>query len=147
MCNYRCITKEEIKEQIPLKTQDEMVEFVKNMDDWHSAFTCSDIIIYLDFEHAKQFLKEDAIKRIEAGESQWELQIPTREEVINRMKDYFAFAMEKADNQRGLSAGRSIMHYQNWLWLLNDTEIDTDHYDDYGISILMEIKNKYFKDG
>ena len=30
------------------------------------------------------------------------------------------FAWDKANNERNLSAGRSINHFEVWLWLLGD---------------------------
>lgn len=69
-----------------------------------------------------------------------------RESIINKMKDYMSFAFEKANNHRGISASRSIMHYVAWTWLAGDrdfsNEIDRDYYD-YGKSILREICKFY----
>ena len=44
-----------------------------------------------------------------------------------------AFAWEKANHRRGISAGRSLDHMSAWLWLLGhdeaaDAMLDHDHY-------------------
>jgi len=67
----------------------------------------------------------------------------TRENIIAAMQDYIDFAFEKARNQRGISAERSIWKYTQWLWALDDTSIDVDNYSDYGIGILNQIVDEY----
>ena len=49
----------------------------------------------------------------------------------------------KAKDQRGLSAGRSINHFQELLWLLGDDDILDLNYTDYGIANLKKIAEKY----
>jgi hypothetical protein len=74
----------------------------------------------------------------------------TRERMIAIMKDYMPFAFEKANNERGISANRSIGHYIAWTWLAGDTEFskkveDTfdDDYHSYGKPILRMICKQY----
>jgi len=67
----------------------------------------------------------------------------TRENIIAQMQDYIDFAFEKAENQRGISAERSIWKFKQWLWVLEDDSIPTDNYCDYGIEILKCITEKY----
>lgn len=57
------------------------------------------------------------------------------------MRDYMEFAWRKANGFRGLSAGRSIQHYQAWLWLLGENELANDigDYRYYGKDELVEI--------
>lgn len=67
----------------------------------------------------------------------------TEKNIIKAMEDYIDFAFEKANDQRGLSAERSIWKFKQWLWALEDTEIINFDYDDYGIAIITRIANKY----
>lgn len=66
-----------------------------------------------------------------------------REYFIQKIKEYMPFAWEKANNKRGLSASRSIMHMKNWCWLLGDLEalkiIQETEYEFYGKSTLEEL--------
>lgn len=117
-----------------MKTQEEILqrmEEIKN-DDFF-GFQRSDLIEYLDFENAKQYLKP------EVTEQEWnEREIKSPKE---KMLDYMPFAWNKANNQRGLSAARSIDHYRAWLWLDGNEELSQNiaDYDDYGRPQLRQI--------
>lgn len=85
--------------------------------------------LYLDaltFDNARSFLKP------EATEADWKQN--TEDEIRQEAIDYMDFAWEKANNCRGISANRSIMHYQAWLWLLGEDWGDSlmDDYEFYG---------------
>jgi len=67
----------------------------------------------------------------------------TRENIIKEMEKYIDFAFEKAKNERGISANRSIWKFKQWLWALEDTEITDFDFEDYGTSLLTGIANKY----
>ena len=92
-----------------MRTQDEIVGRVNKVKEYDMfGFETSELIVYLDFEHAKPFLKDDVTAE------QWQVSTKTpREEMI----EYMPFAWEKANNERGISAMRSLMHYAAWLWL------------------------------
>jgi len=74
-----------------------------------------------------------------------------RDKIIEQMRDYMPFAVGKAENQRGISASRSLSHYVAWIWLAGDfdfsKEIDENHNSagdgDYGLWILEKICEKY----
>jgi len=63
------------------------------------------------------------------------------------MKNYFEFAVEKAIDERGISASRSIAHYETWIWLLGDdeflNEIKNTKYEPYGMPMLIKIGEWY----
>ena len=82
------------------------------------GFEISEYIEFLDFEHAKPYLKEDTT------EEQWTSLKPTREVVLAKMKEYLSFAWEKANNCRGISSSRSNSHYRAWIWLLGAEEAE-----------------------
>lgn len=91
---------------------------------------------YLDgltFEQAKPYLKEDA-----TGEN-WKVKTAT--EIRQEAIDYMSFAWDKANNCRGISANRSISHYQAWLWMLGEDWADSlwDDYEYYGKPQLVRI--------
>lgn len=94
-----------------MRTQDEIVariEAVKPND--FLGFQASVLIGYLDFAHAKPYLKPDT------PEVLWQAAMTEktpREELV----EYMPFAWEKANNCRGLSAGRSVEKCKAWLWL------------------------------
>ena len=82
------------------------------------GFIRTDLICTLPYEHAKPFLNE------EVNKEEWELKsCPRPTGVLAEMKKYMNFAWDKANNCRGLSACRSLMHMQAWLWLLGEDEV------------------------
>ncbi len=128
-------TQEEITERIDGRQERDVLGF-----EWH------EYVGALGWEHGKQYLKEDT-KLIE---DDWELEFPTQESIMARMKDYMEFAWDKANNCRGISASRSIAHYVAWIWLYGDDEFAKeiegafDHnYEYYGKDILAKICDKY----
>lgn len=92
------------------------------------GFIRGDLISYLPFESAKPFLKDDVTPK------DWKERPRDRESVIAQIEAYMPFAWDKANNRRGLSAGRSINHMQAWLWMLGEeTAADSiSHYTLYG---------------
>ena len=76
----------------------------------------NDLAVYLDYKHAKALLKDGVTKE------EWDKDKKpfTREAVIAEIADYMPFAWEKANDCRGISASRSILHMDGWTWLLND---------------------------
>jgi len=90
------------------RTQQQIVDRIKEVEkDDFFGFQSGDLIRFLDFEHAKEFLKDDVKSH------QWKPQT----DPIEHIKDYMPFAWDKANGCRGLSAGRSIEHMKAWLWL------------------------------
>ncbi len=91
-----------------------------------------DLLEWLPFDQAREWLKPEATK------GDWDKAGFPRPlgdaAVIAQIKDYMPFAWEKANNCRGISAGRSISHMQAWLWLLgaDDAVAALDDYSHYG---------------
>ena len=75
-----------------------------------------DLKYALPFEEVKQYLAT------EVSETEWEEKhrLSTDEKVKEEMLNYLPFAWEKANNERGLSADRSIRHFIAWAWLIDD---------------------------
>lgn len=124
------------------RTQDEIRAYIAELekDGDFFGFIRGDLFNALDYEHAKPKLKEDV-----TPETWAEVQIKTREQVLFEMEKYMPFAWEKANNMRGLSAGRAINHYQAWLWLIGEGELANQigHYEFYGKPQLIQVCNKF----
>jgi hypothetical protein len=102
------------------------------------GFETSALMEMLPFEAAKKFLKNGVT------EEEWgEVPPRDRETLIARMLDYMPFAWEKANNERGISAGRSMAHYHSWTWLAGDDLGDLLSYNFYGKDNLVKICNYY----
>lgn len=99
----------------------------------------NDLVDFLEFKHARQFLKETAI------EKEWSehYKKPTVENVKCAMRNYLDFAFKKAEDERGISAARSMDHYSAWIWLLGEEERfgNLQDYDRYGMPHLNNIKD------
>lgn len=113
--------------------------------DIFAGMVSGDFLEFLDYAHAKEFLKAGVTEEEFMKTAPKE---PTRENVIATMLGYMPFAWEKANGERGLSAARSMYHYTNWLWLLgNEDELnlaeEIGDYDDYGKTNLRTICEKY----
>ncbi len=100
-----------------MRTQDEIVERLeaRKVGD-PLCFEVDEYLIYLDYKHAKPYLKDGTTER-EWDAASDHLSLP------ERMRDYMSFAWNKANNERGISANRSIMHYIAWLWLAEENKL------------------------
>ena len=105
-------------EPLTKRTQDEIVARIKTVakDDFF-GFERTDYLECLDYEHAKEFLKEDTT------ESQWLEALNKAKAPAESIMEYMPFAWDKANNCRGISASRSISHMTAWLWLHGDEEL------------------------
>lgn len=120
-------TDEEILARIEARKSEDFFGFERN-----------DLVLRLPFDKAKPFLKDGAT------EADWPTQAPRdRESVIAEMLEYMPFAWEKANNFRGISAGRSMHHYMAWTWLAGDDLGDLLRYEFYGKDSLVRICQHY----
>lgn len=104
-------------------------------------------------EALAQFLPFDdaeAVRNPEVTREEWDKLTPelTRENVQKQLLDYLNFAFEKAINERGISAGRSIQKLGEWLWILRDDEAaayinDDAYYEPYGAPALKWLAERY----
>ncbi|MFX3575436.1 hypothetical protein [Ralstonia mannitolilytica] len=100
------------------------------------GFSTGDLVQALPFEAAKPFLKEGVTA------DQWTQSTDPEKEI----RDYMSFAWGKANNCRGLSAGRSVEHMQAWLWLDGKEELSKrldDVYEFYGKPCLVLVCKEY----
>jgi len=124
-----------------MRTQEEIVARYK--DEASNDFLGTqraELIGRLDFAHAREFLKP------EATEDKWPVPLSREDEEVRKAAvDYLPFAWEKANDCRGLSAGRSLDHYRAWFWLLGDEEMMRElagSHTLYGKPMLVKISEK-----
>lgn len=121
-----------------MRTDDEIlsrIEAVKE-NDWMGT-QIGDLIVRLPFDKARPYLKP------EVTEADWKPTSRDRDALLAQMLDYMPFAWEKANNERGLSAGRSMDHYSAWVWLAGDDLGDLQEYEFYGKENLRRICQQY----
>lgn len=120
-----------------IRTQEEIVARIeeRTADDW-LEFETSTLKRHLDYTHGKKYLKGDM------REEDW----TKKDNPVEEMHDYMAFAWGKANDCRGLSANRSIEHCISWLWLAGEEELlkwvedeYLNNYQHYGKDILAHI--------
>ena len=124
-----------------MKTQEQIVERIKEIEENDFfGYETNDLITYLDFEHAKQFIKEEKQAELEQT---WKDDKP--KDPAEEIKEYMSFAWDKANNCRGLSADRSISHMSAWLWLDGKEELAEEirDYQYYGKPQLVKICQEY----
>lgn len=103
------------------------------------GFIQSDLVSYLSYEAAKPFLKDGVTP------DQWDPPPRDAESIKGAIAEYMPFAWEKANNCRGLSAGRSLNHMQAWLWMLREEAVAVaiDDYSLYGKPQLRAICERF----
>ena len=122
------------------RTYKEIVQRINQVKDaghdW-LGFEQSDLVIRLPWKQAKQFLNETA------KEEEWKVAPRDRKTILKEMLDYMPFAWEKANDKRGLSAGRSMSHFQAWIWMAGDDLGNLSDYEYYGKDHLVKICKHY----
>jgi hypothetical protein len=126
-----------------MRSQEEIVKRINESDDLFGT-QIGDLVDYLEFENAKQFLNQNFIDKVEKSEEEWVV----KKEPKNEILDYLDFAYSKAEDERGLSAARSMLHFKSWIWLDDDKFYNEiidliDNYTDYGIPALDKISEHY----
>lgn len=108
------------------------------------GFEVNEYLSALEYEYVK-----DLLKKGETEESWGPPTLQTDEDVMGQMRDYMEFAFEKANNQRGISADRSICHYIAWTWLIDpefSAKLEEEYkgnYHSYGKHLLVGICKHY----
>lgn len=120
------------------RTQDEIVARYHSLDAANDIFGTrhNDLIVRLDFEHAKPLLRDGVTA------TDWADTVARYSDPVAEAREYLPFAMAKATDHRGLSAQRSIDHMREWAWLSGDDAfaraIDEPH-TNYGAPILYAV--------
>jgi len=135
------------KNNFKLRTQDEIVaKLDDNTRERFMDFTPDVLVPALEWEFAKKYLKEDYVEKVEKEEEKFN-DTSDIKTIVQEFLDYMVFAWGKAENQRGLSASRSINKLSAWLWLLNREDLvntieDDSLYNPYGAPALIEVCNQ-----
>jgi hypothetical protein len=117
------------------RTPEEIVAEVNRLgeDSWSDWMGTKrgDMIEYLPYDLAKPFLKDGV------GPEDW----PDQEKTPFQLaKEYMDFAIGKCTGHRGISAGRSVEHFQAWFWLAGEeASVDWDEYANYGAPVLKKV--------
>lgn len=106
-----------------------------------------DCISCLPYEAASEYLSE------EVTADAWDaIYLKNDKEIIDEIIQYLPFAYNKAENERGLSAIRSLQHFLAWFYCLGvDEMVSTIHYmmnsdyAPYGMPVLKRIE-KWLRD-
>lgn len=123
-----------------MRTDEEIIERLKEIDEKGEDFLGTrraELVHMLSAGQARPFLKMD----VDPGD--WKRGERDRESILKRMLDYMPFAWNKAINCRGISAGRSMEHYLEWIWLLGDDPGFLEEYEFYGKDNLVKVCEKY----
>lgn len=97
--------------------------------EWH------EYLIWVDFEDLAKVAEGSTTTEVE-----WDEVTSERGPIVEVMREYMAFAWEKANDCRGISAARSMMHYRAWLWLSGEDGFeDLTEYDNYGKDHLVRV--------
>jgi hypothetical protein len=111
------------------------------------GFEVSEYLRAIPYELAKPLIGDAKVTEAEWNKAH---DIRSREDAIRVMCEYAAFAWEKANGCRGISAQRTIMHYIAWTWLAGDAEFSAEieqqfmtDYHHYGKPILEAICDRY----
>lgn len=136
------------RNRLLLKSQDEIKDKFADIQKSELYFNFKGEVLmdYASYENIKAYLKEEYIKKIESGEAKWEA-ITSIEECAQDFLDYMNFAWGKAEDERGISASRSIQKLGMWLWLMSREDLaeiiaNDDLYNPYGAPALIEVCNQ-----
>lgn len=126
-----------------MRTQEEILERFNSVEDLFGTQK-GDLINFMTFENAKTHLIEDYVEKVEKGVESWSISTDAKELIL----DYLPFAYGKAEDERGLSAIRSLLHFKTWIWLddevfYNEISESIENSTGYGISVLDRISEYY----
>lgn len=132
------------QEEITKRTQKEIMARIQRVaKDDVMGFQIEDLMSYLSPENAeKVFVK---VYGKSPKRDLKKLHEPCTTHPVDKIKEYMPFAWEKANNRKGISAYRTMMHMKSWLWLDGDNKLSKqmDNYTDYGKPQLRVICEKY----
>lgn len=80
------------------------------------GFQSSDLLAYLPWECARQFLRTGAI------EADWRAAYPVFKPPLTAVKENLPWAWQHANKSLGMSSYRTMEHLQAWFWLAGYTE-------------------------
>lgn len=98
---------------------------------------------FLSVEDSREFFKEEYFDKVASGELEIP-PIPSLEEAAQDFLDYMNFAWGKAEDERGISATRSVQKLGAYLWLFGRDDLrrlidDDELYNPYGAPALIAV--------
>lgn len=125
------------------KTQSEILQEIKADRGGLFDFTADVLIQFLDWESGKEFYKDEFVKEVNEGTKE-KVNSLTLENGVKEFLDYLEFAWGKAEDQRGLSASRSIQKLSAYLWVFGKEDLkktlnDDSLYNPYGAPALIKV--------
>lgn len=114
------------------RTDEEIVARIQEVSEVDIfGFQTQVLVPHLDFEAAQPYLKEEVTAE-DWAEVRAGVKSPAEEGA-----DYLPFAIGKIEDERGLSAGRSVQKFAEWAWLDGETALaeqldDESNYGWYG---------------
>ncbi len=134
-----------------MRSQDEIMQQLRDRKELGHDPMGNELMEYiyaLDLEHVNKAFAE--MRPDEEPLKEHNQLYATDEKMLHVMQDYIDFAYNKIEQQRGLSAERSVLHYIAWLWLIgNDALYEKadamyqKNYRDYGRPIIDMIADHY----
>lgn len=121
-----------------MKTDDEIlarIEAVKLADPL--GIQIRELRARLPFDKALPYLPPDATA------DSWAMKPRDRDALLDDMLDYMPIALDKANNGKIMSAGRSMDYYIALTWLAGDDVGDLDNCRNYGKDNLLRICQHY----
>jgi len=119
-------------------------EIKGRIEDMGGAFDFDGEVLskYLPWESVKETYKDEYVAKVESGEKKY-TKIDSIQEAVQDFLDYMVFAWTKAEDERGLSASRSVSKLSAWMWLLGREDLsdilnEEDLYNPYGAPALIK---------
>lgn len=107
------------------RSQSEIVDRIENLDDDMFGFRFEVLVQALDYDYAKPYLKDDV------SAAEWD--VDRLSDTEKEARNYLAFAIGKIEDERGISAERSVIKLREFAWLLGrDDAVAAMDAADYG---------------
>lgn len=99
------------------RTQEEIVARFMAADDAF-GWAREVLVQFLGYEHVRPLLNEDI------GEAEWEkLTAVATNDIGQEAREYYALALDKIENERGISAERSVVKLTEFAWLMGADDV------------------------
>ena len=103
-----------------MRTQEEIIARINKLSlKDHLGFERASLLEYLDFDHAKEYLREGVTQ------AQWDGVRPELDVQLirERILKCLPSAWEKANQCRQLAVTSAVSYFKTWLWLLEKDEV------------------------
>ncbi len=132
-------------QELPTRTPAEVAARFKAREKAdHFGFEVDVYLGYMEYADARPYMTKEARAEADSGEG-WRYEPVLKSKILDDMLTYMEHAWDKANNRRGISAARSLQHYQAWLWLIGEDDLaeQIGTYEFYGKPQLIAICEKF----